>query len=161
MKGREDVLELLKELKIEYSCIDHEPVYTVEEAQSLSKLVPAGFKNLFLKDKASDRYYIAIMPEHKRADLKSMMKQLGAKRLSFANEEELYEILGLRPGSVTPFGLMNDTDNKVTVLLDEEMDTMEKVTFHPNVNTSTLILDRNDFDKYLDWTKHKVEKIII
>ncbi len=155
------ILDLLKNIEINYERVEHPPVFTVEEAKRLCKVKGTGCKNLFLKEKGNKNYYLVIMPDHKRANFKSISKQLQISKLSFANEEELFEFLGLKPGEVTPFGLINDINKKVNVILDGDLGNSKFVSFHPNVNTSTLILTYKDFERYLEWCHNKVEIITI
>ncbi len=155
------VLNLLENLGINYKRVKHPPVYTVEEANRLCNLEETGCKNLLLKEKRHGEYYLVIMLDCKRADFKSISKQLQISSLTFASEEELNNLLGLKPGEVSPFGLMNDNNNIVNVIIDNELENSEFVTFHPNVNTSTLILTYEDFEKYLEWSGNRVEKIIV
>ena len=155
------VIDVLVNLGIDYKKVEHPPVFTVEEAKRLCKIEGTGCKNLFLKENGRKNYYLIIMLDSKKADLKAISNQLKVSRLSFAKEEELYSLLGLKPGGVTPFGLLNDIDKVVTVVIDDELENSVFVSFHPNVNTSTLILRYRDFERYLEWSKNKVEKIII
>lgn len=156
------VMEVLMNLGIDYDRVEHPPVYTVEEANQLcSNIEATGCKNLFLKERGHKNYYLIVLLDDKRADLKSISKQLKISRLTFANEDELNSILGLNPGEVTPFGLLNDKEKEVNVIIDDELENSEFVSFHPNVNTSTLILRYKDFERYLEWTENKVEKIIV
>jgi len=160
-QNEQKVLEVLMNLGIEYRRVEHPPVYTVEEAKRICTFVETGCKNLFLKDNGGKNHYLVVMIDSKRADIKAISKQLNVSRLSFGKEEELYSLLGLKPGEVTPFGLLNDEDRAVTVVIDDELENLEYVSFHPNVNTSTLILAYRDFKRYLEWIKNKIEKIKI
>ncbi len=153
------VLDTLQNLGIEYQRVEHPPVYTVEEANKLCILGGVGCKNLFLKDGKTKTYYLIVMVDSKRADMKTLSKKLEVSRLSFAKEEELHERLGLKPGEVTPFGLLQDDDGIVTVVLDDELDKADYVSFHPNVNTSTVLISYKDFLRFLEWKKNKVIKI--
>lgn len=161
-KDEKKVMDTLKNLGIDYRRVEHPPVYTVEEAKRLcSNIEATGCKNLFMKESFHKNYYLIIMLDNKRADFKSISKQLKISRLTFANENELNNILGLKPGEVTPFGLLNDKEKVVNVIIDDELENSKLVSFHPNVNTSTLILRYKDFEDYLEWTKNKVEKVKI
>lgn len=142
-----EVYEMLERLNINYKKIEHKPVYTVEEAQKIkSNIYGIGCKNLFLKSK-SHKYYLYVLREDKKADLKSLSEILQCGRLSFASEDELFECLKLKRGSVTPFGILND-DSKVTVILDKELKG-EKILVHPNVNTATVSLGYEDLLKVI------------
>ena len=116
-----DILEVLKELDIEYEIQEHKAVYTVDDLQDVFlEMEGIGCKNLFLKD-AKKNLFLYTLPDNKRADLKTLPEKINSKRLSFANENDLQEYLGLTPGSVTPLGIINDKGQKVTVVLDKEL----------------------------------------
>ena len=153
----ESVLKVLKELGIPYQAFEHPAVFTVAESEKYDLDIPGGkTKNLFLRNKQADQYYLVIMEGKKRADLKKLAELLGEKRLSFGSSEKLDEILGLTPGSVSPFGLINDLEKRVIVVVDEDLLEHELVGFHPNINTQTLVISKMDFKKYLEWCGHKV-----
>lgn len=161
MEKEQRVLEILTALKIEYVRVEHPPVYTVEEAKKLCPTIEGGCKNLFLKGPRGENYYLVIMIDTKIADMKAIGAQLEVSRLSFAKEEELYHLLGLKPGEVAPFGLLNNENKAVTVVIDDELEMLEQVSFHPNVNTSTLVMTYKDLMRYLEWQGNKVKKIKI
>ena len=140
----------LDRLGIEYTRHDHPPVFTAEEAAVHWQDVPgAQVKNLFLRNKKGDRHYLVILGVAKEADLRSLVKTIGDDRLSFASPERLMTHLGLTPGSVSPFGLINDTSGAVRVLIDADLRGAERVVFHPNINTSSLSLPFADFERFL------------
>ena len=148
-----DVYEVLEKLNINYDVMSHKAVYTSEEAMFITKeLGGTGVKNLFLKNKK--KFFLVLIPEDKKANIKEIESMIGEKNLSFANENYLKEILGLTPGSVTPFGIINDKDNIVTVIIDNYL-VNKKVLFHPNVNTKTIKIDYKDLIKFLDNQNHK------
>jgi len=132
------LFELLEQLQIPYVLAVHKVVYTIAEADELQLTLPGEeTKNIFCKDKHS--YYLYVLPEHKRADMKLLRKQIGAGSLTFAKEEELMEKLHLIPGSVTPLGLLNNRDKDVTLVLDRELEG-KTIWVHPNTNTATVSL---------------------
>lgn len=148
-----EVLDLLNKLGIVYEKVDHKAVFTSDEAQFIKNSIDGvGVKNLFLKDNKG-KFYVLIMPDLKRADLKTTRKFLGVSNLSFGSEDELMEVLGLIKGSVTPLGIINDKDNKVVILIDKDLVGL-KLLVHPNVNTSTVSLEYNDFIKFVDFLNH-------
>lgn len=150
VKEREvKVLETLNNLNIEFERVEHPEVYTIEEAKKYCDFKAVGCKNLFLKDIKTKNYYLISMIDSKRADLKSIANQISVKKLTFAKAEELNNLLGSYPGEVSPFGLINDSEKEVTFLIDKELENMEKVAFHPNVNSATLLLKYNEFKKFL------------
>ncbi len=144
-----DILELLKEMNIEYELQEHRAVYTVEDVQEIFlNLDGIGCKNLFLKD-IKKNLFLYTLPDNKRADLKTLPEKINSKRLSFANENDLQEYLGLTPGSVTPLGIINDKEQKVTVVLDKELKN-NKVLIHPNRNTATVSIKYEDLIKFIN-----------
>lgn len=144
-----DILELLKEMNIEYELQEHRAVYTVEDVQEIFlNLDGIGCKNLFLKD-IKKKLFLYTLPDNKRADLKTLPEKINSKRLSFANENDLQEYLGLTPGSVTPLGIINDKEQKVTVVLDKELKN-NKVLIHPNRNTATISIKYEDLIKFIN-----------
>ena len=146
-----EILKYLDELKMEYELYEHVEVYTVEEAKKhTSHIEGMHFKNLFLRDRKGKQHFLVILSEDKSIDLKVLSKKLDIRNLSFASEERLFKYLRLLPGSVGPFGLINDIDNHVKVVLDEEVLEQEYVTFHPNRNSATLKLKSTDLIKYLE-----------
>lgn len=145
--------EILKELNIEYEEVSHEKVMTVEEAMNLENMIDGiGSKNLFLTDKKN--YYLVILEENKRANIKELVNILECKKLSFASSERLKEVLDLEEGSVTPFGIINDKDNKVVLVIDKDL-IGKKLLFHPNTNTKTMSINYDDLIKFIEYEKHK------
>ncbi|TSC85335.1 MAG: hypothetical protein G01um101416_915 [Microgenomates group bacterium Gr01-1014_16] len=151
-----NVLDLLDSLDVKYVKHDHPAVFTCDEADKYWVNTQAAHtKNLFLKaEKPPHKYFLYILECKKRADLKQLAMNLGTDRLTFGKENELKQILGLTPGSVSPFGLINDKDHQVTVLIDHELSTMNYLLFHPNTNTATLEISRAGFDLFLNHTGH-------
>lgn len=148
-----DILDLLE---IKYIKYEHKPVYTIEEANQLDIYIPGQLcKNLFLRNRKGDIHYLLIIDEEKHVDLKLLSKQIGSTSLSFASEEGLFKYLELKPGSVSPFGLINDTERAVIVLIDRDLIDIGNINFHPNVNTATISISYKDFERFLGWHKNK------
>lgn len=146
----EQVCAALDALGIEYERYFHPPVFTAEEASQHWAGIPATqVKNLFLRNKKGDRHYLVILEVGKQADLKHLVKVIGDDRLSFGSPERLMATLGLTPGSVSPFGLLNDTRQAVTVIVDEDLRRAGRLIFHPNINTASLTISVEDFDRFL------------
>jgi Ala-tRNA(Pro) deacylase len=144
------VYDALDLLGIEYTKYEHEAVFTIEEASQLNISIPGQLcKNLFLRNVKGDVHYLVVLDEAKQANLKLLAEQIGSTKLSFASEERLNKYLGLKPGSVSPYGLINDTEKKVIVLLDRDLASMNYISFHPNVNTATVCTTYGDFEKFL------------
>ncbi len=157
-----DVEEFLKENEIEYVLHEHPPVYTCEEAEKLCSNVPgAASKNLFLRDDKKRRYFLVILDSKKRVDLKALAKVFGLKRLSFASDDDLKKKLGLDPGAVSIFGLLNDEDNGVELYIDLDFYEEPVVNFHPNRNTASVELSNEMFRKALKALGHEVNVVEI
>ncbi len=130
----------LRSLGIGWTTHAHTPVFTVEEATELYDSQPGGHsKNLFLKDKKGGLWLITLR-DHLRVDLNGLSKALGSPRFSFGSAELLIATLGIEPGSVTPFAVMNDTAGAVTLVLDEEMLALAPLNFHPLRNDRTTAI---------------------
>lgn len=140
----DDLFALFDRLGIAHSTVEHPPLFTVEQGREWWEKIPGlHCKNLFIKDR-KDKIWLVVMPGDKRADLGRLEKRLGAPRFSFAKPELLQEVLGLTPGSVTPFGLINDTERRVAVVLDEEMLCSDQVNFHPLHNAASTTIRSAD-----------------
>ena len=152
---RADLLARLKALGIETTTKDHAPVYTVEEAQALRGEIPGGHcKNLFLKDDKGIVWLIVCL-EESQIDLKAAPAKMGSRRLSFGKPELLREVLGVEPGSVTPFGLINDTERRVNVVLEAAMMAHELLNFHPLENTATTTIRSADLLAFIRACGHE------
>ena len=147
---RKKVYEALDKMKIKYEVVEHEPVYTMEDMDRLG-LTKKGTlcKNLFLRDSKGKRHFLVTADENTKVDLKELRKKLGGGNLSFASEERLVKYEGLQQGSVTPFGLMNDTDHAVEFFIDKSLSKCKSLGIHPLENTATVFLSYTDLDKFL------------
>lgn len=151
------VLEVLQILGISYLRYEHPPVFTVEQAEVHWQGISGGHcKNLFLRNKKGNHHYLVILEASKNADLRTLTNKLCEDRLSFGSPERLKRHLGLEPGAVSPFGLINDRGKDVVVVIDEDLKKEERLNFHPNVNTATLNLAFSDFEKFLAWTGNSI-----
>jgi Ala-tRNA(Pro) deacylase len=152
----EDLLRYLADLGVATETLEHPPLFTVEDSQKLRGEIPGGHsKNLFVKDKKS-RLFLLVLGEETQVDLKRVHEKIGAQgRVSFGSAELLEEVWGVRPGAVTPFGAINDSAGRVTVVLDAEMMGHERLNFHPLVNTSTTGVAAADLVKFLRATGHE------
>jgi Ala-tRNA(Pro) deacylase len=154
------VYEALAGLGIVYSRREHPPVFTVGEAAVHWEGIPgAHCKNLFLRNKKGNHHYLVVAECAKRVDLKALAKVFHDDRLSFASDERMRRFLGLQPGAVSPFGLLQDEKKEVIVVLDEDLRTAEAVSFHPNVNTATLTIAYADLEKFLAWRGNPVRRL--
>jgi Ala-tRNA(Pro) deacylase len=157
-----DVFHILSDLNIPYATHEHQAVFTVEDASCIDEWFDAAAsKNLFLWNKKNGNYYLVVTKANKRVDLKKLQETLQESKLSFAKAEQLNAYLGITPGSVSPFGLINDANKIVHAIIDTDLMQAEKQAFHPNKNTATIVLTTEDFKKYLEWTQHKVQYIQI
>jgi Ala-tRNA(Pro) deacylase len=134
----------------------------VEEAEHhWTPIDAAHAKNLFLRNKKGDRHYLVVLGHRKQADLRWLAARLGDDRLSFGSPDRLLAHLGLTPGAVSPFGLINDPGHRVRLVIDQDFKSADHVAFHPNVNTATVRLARADFERFLAWTGHAVQWLAI
>jgi Ala-tRNA(Pro) deacylase len=149
MKTRADLLALLDSLGVEHSTLDHPAVFRVGEGEEIKAGIEgAHTKNLFLKD-AKDRLWLISAQQDTVIDLKRLHHTIGAARLSFGNAALMEETLGVTPGSVTAFALVNDADRRVTFVLDRRLAEAERVNFHPLTNTATTGVSREGFGAFL------------
>ena len=156
------VYDVLAELGIAFERHEHPPVFTVEEAnRHWAGIDAAHCKNLFLRNKKGTTHYLVILEHLKDADLKRLVVRLGDDRLSFASPERLTAHLGLSPGSVSPFGLINDRTHQVRVVIDADLRAAERIAFHPNVNTATIVVSWTDFERFLAWCGNSVRFVAL
>ncbi|MFL5176655.1 MAG: prolyl-tRNA synthetase associated domain-containing protein [Microvirga sp.] len=150
-----DLFSLLERLGVETRTYEHVPVFTVAQSQAIKQEIPGRHsKNLFLKDKKG-RLFLVVAEAATRIDLKRLHEAIGASgRLSFGSAEQLRQVLGVEPGSVTPFGLVNDRERRVTLVLDEALMRADPVNFHPLVNSATTGLSRAGLLKFFAATGH-------
>src|ERR1700751_5464403 len=145
----EELFARLDALGIAHRTYSHPPVFTVAEATVLRGSLPGGHcKSLFLKDKKS-RFWLAVMLEERRIDLKKLASRLGAPRFSFGGATDLYEVLGVIPGSVTPFALVNDVEHLVTPVLDAAMLDHDPLNYHPLSNDRTPAIASADLLRFI------------
>ncbi|OQY57538.1 MAG: aminoacyl-tRNA deacylase [Desulfobacteraceae bacterium 4572_88] len=152
-----DIYQYLDDHDIRYERHDHPPVFTVEDVNWLVPPLPAAkTKNLFLRDGKGKRHFLVIVGAEKSVDLKALKGVLDASRLSFGSPERLMKYLGITPGSVSVFAIVNDTDKAVEVVLDESLWKSDAFQFHPLINTSTLVISQDNLGRFLEATGHKV-----
>ncbi len=150
------VYDCLDGLKIEYWRVDHEEAATMEACEQVGKALDVLIcKNLFLCNRQKTDFYLLLMPGDKPFKTKELSSQIHSARLSFAPEEQMLEFLNIAPGSVSVMGLMNDTDNRVKLLVDEDVFQGEYLGCHPCINTSSLKIRTKDvFEKFLPAVHH-------
>ena len=155
-KGAKELFDFLDALGIDHKTKQHAPVFTVAESVALRDAIPGGHtKNLFLKDK-KDQYYLLTVEENATVDLKTVHQIVGgASKFSFGKPEKLMEYLGVIPGAVTAFGVINDVGQNVTIVLDEELMKNDIINCHPLVNDATTSISRDDLIRFVEATGHK------
>ncbi|UQZ90446.1 prolyl-tRNA synthetase associated domain-containing protein [Deltaproteobacteria bacterium Smac51] len=148
MRAKQEVYAHLDRMGIEYEAHDHPAVYTIEETmtQGLDKLGPIA-KNLFLRDSKGLRHFLVMMRRDKKVDLKKLQAGLGSTSLRFASEERLKKYLGLEKGAVGPFGILNDEEKAVEVIVDQDLKGCPSLGVHPNDNTATVWLAVSDLER--------------
>jgi len=151
-----DLFDYLSELNIETTTVEHPALFTVADSQRLRGEIPGGHtKNLFLKDK-KDKFFLVTLEEDAIVDLKSIHHIIGASsRVSFGKPEKLMEYLGVIPGAVTAFSVINDKNNQVEMILDAALMENEIINAHPLTNEATTSIKRDDLLRFLEATDHK------
>jgi Ala-tRNA(Pro) deacylase len=152
----QELLSRLEALGIEAETVEHEPVFTVAESRPIKARIPgAHSKNLFVKDKKG-RFFLVTAKDDTAIDLKRLHATIGASgRLSFGSADQLRDLLGVEPGSVTPFAVVNDRERRVSMILDANLMTHERVNFHPLVNSMTTGVSREGLIRFLRETGHE------
>ena len=148
--------KLIKLSSKEFQIHEHQPLYTVEDSEKLrGEISGSHTKNLFLKNKKNS-FFLFSCDEKAQVDLKQFSKSIEGKNLSFAKEEYLDKYLQIKPGSVSPFALLNDTKNEVKFYLDEKLAKSKLINFHPLINTTTISLKTNDFISFMVENNKKI-----
>ena len=157
----ERLKEYLNKEKIKYEDFTHDAVFTVEESQKIKKKIPGLYcKCLFLKD-SNGKFYLVAMPAEKRLDMKKLRTYLCVRKIHFSSEEELKKEINLFPGSVSIFGAIYAIPGKVKIIIDKDIWNTEKSGFHPNINTSTIVVTRDNLKKFLNSLKDICEKEVL
>jgi Ala-tRNA(Pro) deacylase len=152
---RNNLFRYLNELNIQHSTIEHEPIFKVEDSVLLKKnMVGANTKNLFLKDKKGELFLVCAVSDTK-INVNKLHHALGCKRLSFGKPEVLKDALGVMPGSVTLFSIINDKNLEVTLVIDKSLMNYDIVNFHPLLNDATTAISNKDMIKFAKSTKHE------
>ncbi|WP_294140715.1 prolyl-tRNA synthetase associated domain-containing protein [uncultured Sanguibacteroides sp.] len=160
MVGQEKVYETLAALGITFDYVEHPAAPTIELARQYWKnLDSTHCKNLFFRNHKGDRHYLVIFDCDHDLAIHDLEKKLQQGKLSFASEKRMEKYLGLRPGSVSPFGLINDAEHHVHVFLDKNLQKAQKLSFHPNDNRASLAVKVGDFIRYMDQTGNGYEWI--
>ena len=153
----ETLLLLLDRLQIAYVVYRHPPLRTVEDSKAHRDNMPGlHVKNLFLRDRKKQNFLL-VVEEDRQIDMKSLHQKIGCERLSFGSAERLFEMLGVRPGAVSPLTLINDPDQKVHLALDTALQTSGMIYAHPLVNDMTLGIEGQHLLQFFGYTGHKVQ----
>jgi Ala-tRNA(Pro) deacylase len=150
----------LEALGIQYARYEHPPIATAEEGERHWAGIDAVHcKNLFMRNQKGTRHYLVIIHFQKRANLRAIADQIGDGKLSFGSAERLMAHLGVTPGSVSPFGLIHDATHGVRVALDRDLGTAPNISFHPNINTATIVIAYDDFKRFLQACGNPVQYV--
>ena len=156
------VYSYLEVLGIPYDRHEHPPIATAEAGEEHWAAIDAAHcKNLFMRNQKGTRHYLVIIDWRKRANLRSVSDQIGDGKLSFGSPDRLMKHLGVTPGSVSPFGLIHDADRAVRVAIDRDLKSARRISFHPNINTATIVLDFADFLQFLHSCGNAVQYITV
>ena len=151
MRGQKELYRILESLSISFEYHEHPPVATIEDAIIHWKSFNSGrCKNIFFRNHKGDRHYLVILEHLRQLNIKDLEHRLKQGKLTFASDQRLKKYLGVEPGSVSPFGLINDESHHAHIFIDEKLNDFERLSFHPNINTASLIISKSDFIKFLD-----------
>lgn len=151
-RGDSLVYKTLSELNIQFEYHEHPAAPTVEEASKYwAGIDSTHCKNIFLRNHKGNKHYLVILEYRQAVNIHQLEKLLKQGKLTFASPQRMFKYLGLEPGSVSPFGLIHDTTNHVHLFLDENLQKADRLSFHPNLNTASLIIGYNDFIRFLNW----------
>jgi Ala-tRNA(Pro) deacylase len=157
-----EVRARLEALGIAFDRHGHPPIDTAEAGEQYWTGIDAiHCKNLFMRNQKGTKHYLVILNYLKRANLRAVSDQVGDGKLSFASPERLMTHLGVTPGSVSPFGLIHDASHQVRVVLDRDLRSADRISFHPNINTATVVLAFADFLRFLDWCGNPVQYVSV
>ncbi len=160
MRGQPELYELLAKLSISFEYHEHPPVATIADAKLYWKDLNSGrCKNIFFRNHKGDRHYLVILEHLRQLDIHDLEKRLKQGKLTFASDQRLKKYLGVEPGSVSPFGLINDETHHVHLFIDEQLAGFDRLSFHPNINTASLVISKQDFIKFLGYTGNPYEFI--
>lgn len=160
MNGDKRLYNILDSLGIEYEYLEHPAAPTIE----IAKQYWAGHdathcKNLFFRNHKGNQHYLVLLDCNENMDIHGIEKILRQGKLSFASPERMHKYLGVQPGSVTPFGLINDVDHHVVVFIDSNLQNAQRVSFHPCINTASLMIKKDDLIKFLEYTHNPYQWI--
>jgi len=153
MKGQQELYQILKSLNISYEYFEHPPVETVEQLDVYAKSWnTTRCKNLFFRNHKGNQHFLVVLRHDRNLRIKELEGLLKQGKISFASDWRLEKYMSQKRGGVSPFGLINDTENHVIVFVDETLKEAEYLTFHPNTNEASLKIHPDDLIRFLDWT---------
>ncbi len=162
MNGQPELYELLKKLKIPFTYYEHPPAPTIEIAIQYWKDIEAlHCKNLFFRNHKGNSHYLVVFEHTKNLDIHSLEKVLKQGKLTFGSEQRMMKYLGLKPGSVSPLGLINDKLHEVHLFIDESLKNCKTISFHPNINTASIVLNYTDFIRLVEYFGNKIDYISV
>jgi Ala-tRNA(Pro) deacylase len=160
MRGQPELYRLFERLAIQFEYHEHPPLATIEDARIHWKDYNSGrCKNIFFRNHKGDKHYLVILEHLRQLNIKDLEKRLKQGKLTFASDQRLKKYLGVEPGSVSPFGIINDTEKHVHLFIDEKLKEFDRLAFHPNINTASLVISKSDFLKFLEYTGNTFEFI--
>jgi Ala-tRNA(Pro) deacylase len=160
MRGQRQLYDLLEKLGIDFEYHEHPPVATIGDAIIHWQDYNSGrCKNIFFRNHKGNRHYLVILEHLRTLDIHDLEKRLRQGKLTFASDQRLMKYLGVLPGSVSPFGLINDSEKNVHVFIDDKLNSFERLAFHPNDNTATLVIKKSDLVRFLHHTGNSYEFI--
>ncbi|MFZ4546792.1 MAG: prolyl-tRNA synthetase associated domain-containing protein [Bacteroidales bacterium] len=160
MNGDPKLFEILSQQGIDFEYYEHPPAPTIQEAMKYWKDLEATHcKNLFFRNHKGNQHYLVILEHTQQMGIHGLEKQLKQGKLSFASDQRMMKYLGVTPGSVTPFGLINDAEHHVHVFIDQNLTKSKSISFHPCINTASIIVKWEGFLKFLEFTQNKIEYI--
>ena len=156
--GDPEVYKVLGQLGVGFDYYAHPPAPTIEEARKYWKDIDATHcKNLFFRNHKGNRHYLVIIEHSQDLVIHDLEQRLKQGKLSFASPERMYRYLGLSPGSVSPFGLIHDSNRHVHLFLDQNLRKSERISFHPCLNTASIVIKYSDFEKFVTFTGNSFE----
>jgi len=160
MRGDNRLYELLEELKITFDYYEHPPVATVEAASRYWKDIEATHcKNIFFRNHKGNRHYLVILEWRHSLAIRDLEQRLKQGKITFASPERMMKYLGVTPGSVTPLGLIHDETHHVHLFLDENLQNAKTISFHPCINTASIVMKYDDFMKFIKYAGNSWEYV--
>jgi len=158
MNGDPRLYNILNELNIPFQYHEHPPAPTIEEAMKYWKDIEATHcKNIFLRNHKGNRHYLVVLDHRHPLGIHELEKRLKQGKLTFASEQRMMKFLGVMPGSVSPYCLINDAENNVHVFFDKHLKKSHLLSFHPCLNTASIIVSGTDFWRFMEWTRNSFE----